>query len=110
MKDEFAAYSKLQRKLNKLEGQLKDNSQTRMSKSIAIKSSVQIVIQVIVGLLMVISVVWFRREPIVTLKGNLFPLTTILRYPSDMPNAISTHVWVLVSNFSIKTLLKPVIS
>ncbi|KAJ0174758.1 hypothetical protein K1T71_009866 [Dendrolimus kikuchii] len=110
MKDEFAAYSKVQRKLNKLESQLKDNSQTRMSRSIAIKSSIQIVLQVIIGLIMVVSVIWFRREPIVTLKTNLFPLTTVLRYPSDMSNAISTHVWVLVSNFSIKALLKPVTS
>ncbi|XP_030029338.1 guided entry of tail-anchored proteins factor 1 [Manduca sexta] len=110
IKDEFAAYSKLQRKINKLEAELKDNSQSRMSKNIAIKSSVQIALQVVLALVMVVSVIWFRRVPIVALKGNLFPLTTILRYPSEMPNAISTHVWVLISNISIKTLLKPLTS
>ncbi|KAM3965698.1 guided entry of tail-anchored proteins factor 1 [Aphomia sociella] len=110
MKDEFAAYSKIQRKINKLETQLKDDSQSRMSKSLAIKSTVQIIFQVVVALLMVISVIWFRREPIVALKGDLFPLTTLLRYPSSMPNAISTHMWVIISNFSIRTLLNPVLS
>lgn len=110
MKEEFAAYSKLQRKINKLESQLKENSQTRMSKSLAVKSSVQIGAQVTVAALTVLSVIWFRREPIVALKGDLFPLTTMLRYPSQLPNAISTHMWVLISNFSIRTMLKPVLS
>ncbi|XP_013200937.2 guided entry of tail-anchored proteins factor 1-like [Amyelois transitella] len=110
MKEEFAAYSKLQRKINKLESQLKEDSQSRMSKSLAIKSTAQIVVQVVVGIVTVLSVIWFRREPIVALKGDLFPLTTILRYPSEMPNAISTHMWVLISNFSIRTLLKPILS
>lgn len=110
MKDEFAAYSKLQRKINKLESQLKDDSQTRIGKNLAVKSTVQLVLQVGVGVTTLLSVIWFRREPIVALKGDLFPLTTMLRYPSDMPNAISTHVWVLITNVSIRTLLKPVIS
>ncbi|KAH9638912.1 hypothetical protein HF086_013811 [Spodoptera exigua] len=110
MKDEFAAYSKLQRKINKLESQLKDDSQTRIGKNLAVKSTIQLVLQVVVGVTTVLSVIWFRREPIVALKGDLFPLTTMLRYPSDMPNAISTHVWVLITNVSIRTLLKPVIS
>ncbi|CAH0400796.1 unnamed protein product [Chilo suppressalis] len=109
MKDEFAAYSKLQRQINKLEVQLKEDTQSRMSKSLAVKSSVQIVLQVTLALVTVISVIWFRREPIVTLKTNLFPLTTFLRYPSDMPNAISTHMWVLISNISLRSLLKPII-
>lgn len=109
MKDEFAAYSKLQRKIYKLETALKDSSQTRLSKNIAIKSSVKLVLQVFLAVITVVSVIWFRREPIVALKGDLFPLTSILRYPSNMPNAISTHVWVLISNFSVKILLKPVI-
>ncbi|XP_053610455.1 guided entry of tail-anchored proteins factor 1-like [Plodia interpunctella] len=110
MKEEFAAYSKIQRKINRLELQLKDDSQTRMSRSLAIKSSAQIAFQVAVGLVTVLSVIWFRREPIVALKGDLFPLGTVLRYPSEMPNAISTHMWVLMSNFSIRTLLKPILS
>ncbi|XP_049876201.1 guided entry of tail-anchored proteins factor 1-like [Pectinophora gossypiella] len=110
MKDEFAAYSKLQRKINKLENHLKDNSQSRRTKSLAIKGSVLIILQVVMGLLIVASVIWFRREPIVVLKGDLFPLTTVLSYPSDMPNAISTHMWVLISNVSVRSLLRPVTS
>lgn len=110
MKDEFAAYSKLQRKINKLESELKENRSSRISKSLAIIGSVHIVLQVVVALLIVISVIWFRREPIVALKGDLFPLSTVLRYPSDMPNAISTHVWVLITNLSVRTLLKPILS
>lgn len=110
MKEEFAAYHKLQRKINELENRLKDNTQSRMSKSLAIKSSVHLVIQAVVALVIVLSVIWFRREPIVALEGNLFPLTTMLRYPSDMPNAISTHVWVMISNLSIRALLKPIVS
>ncbi|KAI8439261.1 hypothetical protein MSG28_013098 [Choristoneura fumiferana] len=110
MKEEFAAYHKLQRKINELENRLKDNTQSRMSKSLAIKSSVNLVVQALVALVIVVSVIWFRREPIVALEGNLFPLTTMLRYPSDMPNAISTHVWVMISNLSIRALLKPIVS
>lgn len=107
MKDEFAAHSKLQRRINKLESELKEGSSTRMSKSIAIKSSAQIGLQVALAIVTVLSVIWFRREPIVTLKVNLFPLSKMLSYPSDMPNAISTHIWVLVSNVSLRSLLKP---
>ncbi|CAH0720419.1 unnamed protein product, partial [Brenthis ino] len=110
MKDEFAAFSKLQRRINKLDGELKENSQSRLSKSLAIKGSINVILQVVIALIILVSVFWFRHEPIVTLKGDLFPLTTMLRYPSDMPNAISTHVWVLISNVSIRTLLKPIIS
>lgn len=107
LKDEFSAYSKIQRKINKLELQIKENSQSRASKKLAIKGSIHLAIQVIIGFMVVISVIWFRREPLVVLKGNLFPLSTILRYPSEIPNAISTHVWVLLSNYSIRCLIKP---
>lgn len=110
MKDEFAAYSKIQRKIYKLETELKESSQNRMSKTLAIKGSVHIVLQAVIALVIIISVIWFRREPIVAFKGDLFPLATILRYPSDMPNAISTHIWVLISNVSIRSLLKPIIA
>lgn len=110
MKDEFAAYSKLQRKINKLENQLKDNSQTRIGKNLAVKGTLQLVLRAVLGLITLVSVIWFRREPIVALKGDLFPLATILRYPSDMPNAISTHMWVLISNVSLRILLKPILS
>lgn len=110
MKDEFAAYSKLQRKINRLESQLKDNSQTRINKSLAVRSTIQIGLQAAVAFMTVISVIWFRREPIVVLNGDLFPLSSFLRYPSDIPNSISTHVWVVISNVSIRTLLKPITS
>ncbi|XP_041981989.1 guided entry of tail-anchored proteins factor 1-like [Aricia agestis] len=107
IKEEFAAYSKLQRKILKLETLLKDNSQSRISKSLAIKGSVHIILQVVIALLIVVSVIWFRREPIVAIKGNLYPMTSILQYPSDTPNAISTHIWVVISNVSIRSLIKP---
>lgn len=110
MKDEFAAFSKLQRRINKLDGELKENSQSRLSKSLAIKGSTNVILQIAIALIILLSVFWFRHEPIITLKGDLFPLTTMLRYPSDMPNAISTHVWVLISNVSIRVLLKPLLS
>lgn len=108
MKDEFAAYSKLQRKINSLENQLKDDSQTRIGKNMAVKSTIRMGLQIGIGLVTVLSVIWFRREPIVTLKGDLFPLTGVLRFPSDMPNAISTHVWVGITNVAVRTLLKPI--
>ncbi|XP_039756420.1 guided entry of tail-anchored proteins factor 1-like [Pararge aegeria] len=107
MKDEFAAFSKIQRKINKLDTILKENSQTRLSKSLAIKGSIHVVLQVVIALVIVVSVFWFRREPIVALEGDLFPFSTMLRYPSSTPNAVSTHVWVLISNVSIRTLIKP---
>lgn len=107
MKDEFAAYSKLQRQIIKLENQLKDDLQTRRTKSLAVKGTIHIILQVTIAFIIIVSVIWFRREPIVAFKANLFPITSILRYPSDMPNAISTHIWVLVSNVSIRSLIKP---
>lgn len=110
MKDEFAAYSKLQRKINRLENQLKDDSQTRIGKNMAVKGSLRMGLQIGLGIMTVLSVVWFRREPIVALKGDLFPLTGILRFPSDIPNAISSHVWVGISNIAVRTLLKPIFS
>lgn len=110
IKDEFAVYSKLQRRINKLDSELKESSEARLTNSLNIKSSVNIILQLVIGLLIVSSVIWFRREPIVALRGDLFPLSSILRYPSDVPNAISTHMWVLISNVSIKCLLKPIIS
>ncbi|CAH4030167.1 guided entry of tail-anchored proteins factor 1-like [Pieris brassicae] len=110
MKDEFAAYSKLQRRIIKLEAELKENSQDRLSKTLAIKGTIHIVLQVVIGFIIIISVIFFRREPIVALKGDLFPLSTLLKYPSETPNAISTHMWVIISNVSIRALLKPMIS
>ncbi|CAF4929319.1 guided entry of tail-anchored proteins factor 1-like [Pieris napi] len=110
MKDEFAAYSKLQRRIIKLEAELKENSQARLSKSLAIKGTIHIVLQVVIGFVIIISVILFRREPLVALKGDLFPLTTFLKYPSETPNAISTHMWVIISNVSIRTLVKPMLS
>ncbi|CAG9130598.1 hypothetical protein JYU34_001860 [Plutella xylostella] len=110
MKDEFAQYSKLQRKINKLESQLKENSQDRLTKNVAVKGSVHIILQAVITLTIIVSMFLYRHEPLVLLKGNLFPLTRFLRFPCDIPNAVTTHVWVIISNVSIRTLLKPILS
>lgn len=107
MKDDFAVYSKLQRKINKIEAELKETSQSRAGKKLAVKSSLTLGLQGIIAITLIISIIWYRKEPIVILKGNLFPLSTFLRYPSEVENSVSAHIWVLVSNYSIRTLIKP---
>ncbi|CAK1555888.1 unnamed protein product [Leptosia nina] len=110
MKDEFAAYSKLQRKINKLEVVLKEKTQSRLNKTSAAKGTIHVVFQAVIAITIIVSVIFYRREPIVALKGDLFPFSTFLKYPSDTPNAISTHMWVIMSNVSLRTLLKPIVS
>lgn len=109
IKDEFAAYSRLQRRINKLEAEVKKMSQSRISASVTVNASIKLALEVLVAIVTVISIIFFRKIPVATMKGDLFPFTTVLRYPSELPNAISAHVWIIISNVTLKVLLKPML-
>lgn len=108
IKDDFAAHSKLQRKLNKLEDQLKSLVQVRLERNVKLKYAIQYSVQAALAVLMLVSVIYFRREPLIVLKQNLFPFENLFSYPSGVPHAIAPHAWVLISRLSCNTVVKAV--
>lgn len=106
MTDNFAAYSKLQRRIIKLEDLHKENTQARRSANIKIKLFVTYGLQIILGFTMFVTAYWFRHTPLFVLDQSLFPFQRLFSYPNDFANSISPHSWIIISRVSFSSVMQ----
>ncbi|CAH0556632.1 unnamed protein product [Brassicogethes aeneus] len=95
MVDDFAKYSKIQRKINVIElelEELKGNKNTTVPLGLAIKYG----LKVIISLLLLIMSIYFRNTPVFTIDKSLdlAPFNYIISYPNEL-NHVSFHFWVI---------------
>lgn len=97
MIDEFAKYSKLQRRINALDEELKSSKKgdNPLWKNLVLSHVPQLVGTIILFLL----VLYYRRTPMFKLPDSvdLVPFNYIISYPNGR-NYVSLHFWIMSCN------------
>lgn len=107
MVDNFAAYSKLQRRINSIKMNLNSKSSDQVQRYIN-QFSVTIGVKLIIGFIMLYLVITYRYIPVYIFPKyyNFYPLDKIMAYPNDIPGSVSIHFWFLICNSVARKLIK----
>ncbi|XP_072178521.1 guided entry of tail-anchored proteins factor 1-like [Diadema setosum] len=95
MKDEFAKYAKLERKITKLKEELKSLKNSQVATRFTISWGISLALNAIytVGILWL---VWtYRYEPVILLPEEwCWPLGRLLSFPCGIPGSVGITVWL----------------
>ncbi|XP_018336551.1 tail-anchored protein insertion receptor WRB-like [Agrilus planipennis] len=96
MVDNFAKFSKIQRKINSVDQELEEIQKQKSDKIFLTKILSSYGLKVIIGTALFFFSYYYRFSPILHLneKYNLFPLSNIIAYPNE-PNTVSVHFWIV---------------
>lgn len=107
MIDDFARYSKLQRKINQIDIELSDLQNERLKSSIIVKMVCTYGIRAVFALVLLTFSIYYRQSTVGCLskKIDLFPLTNVISFPNGKDNCISVPFWITCCT-TVGTLLK----
>ncbi|XP_075233573.1 guided entry of tail-anchored proteins factor 1 [Lycorma delicatula] len=107
--DDFAKYVKLQRKLNKMQDELKANINEQLKYSVKVRYGITYAVHGIINILYFI-VCWCNwRTTVITLPENwLYPFSYVLSWPSSVSGGISVPNWLLITNVTFKLISKSI--
>lgn len=96
MVDEFAKFSKLQRRINIIEQELEEIRDRKPSNSFVIQLSFTYGVKVALGILLVLLSIYYRYTPVFYLgdKVNLIPFSSLMCYPNQ-ENFVSFYSWAM---------------
>lgn len=92
--EHFAQHSKLQRKINAIDGKLNDLRNER--NSVTVHFIIVYGLKVLIGVIILVCSIYFRNIPIFKIdeKISLLPFDHIISFPNER-NTVSFHFWVL---------------
>lgn len=98
MVDEFAKYSKIQRKINTIDANLDEITASRPTNSFFVQIAFVYGVQFVLVLLLIGFSLYFRLTPVIFLgkKVNLAPFTYLICYPNEV-NYVSFYFWAMSS-------------
>lgn len=107
MTDEFAKYSKIQRKLNKATDELHSKNQSQM----IYQNKTKLILYIILYAILIIGMVtinWkYYYKPIITLSENtLYPIGFILGFPTGQNNCFSVWSWTFISGYVFRLFIQ----
>ncbi|CAB3373331.1 Hypothetical predicted protein [Cloeon dipterum] len=101
--DEFARHAKLQRKITKMQDDLKSAANSRMLNATKNKALYTQLVNAALGLYLIYLVWNYRYEPVLRLsEGWLYPIDGLLSWPTGEKGAISVAAWLTLSRTSIR--------
>uniref|UniRef100_A0A1B6LL11 Guided entry of tail-anchored proteins factor 1 n=2 Tax=Graphocephala atropunctata TaxID=36148 RepID=A0A1B6LL11_9HEMI len=101
MTDEFAKFARLQRKIIKVQDELKKEALVQQQSNMTNK----IILRIVMSLASIVVVYSFNDQPVIHLSPQwLYPISNILCWPGIQPGAISFLVWSAITNSVIKTI------
>ncbi|XP_034189975.2 guided entry of tail-anchored proteins factor 1-like [Osmia lignaria lignaria] len=105
--DEFSKYAKLQRRYNKLESTVKEQVNERLSSRKKVQMYLTYGFRLLNGLFMIILLYQHKNKPVITLpKGTLWPIQSLLSWPSYQEDSISLFMWLIIAKLVISTCKK----
>ncbi|KAJ9576158.1 hypothetical protein L9F63_006980 [Diploptera punctata] len=98
MVDEFARHARLQRKLNKLQEEIKYLANFRMSETLKFKVIATYTSQILMGLGMLYLIWSYKYVPVIVLLDDwLYPLGRIFQWPTGVEGAVSISNWFIIT-------------
>ena len=106
MVDHFAKYSKIQRKINAIDGDLLKIKNLKPSSSLTIRALLQQGVKVALCLILLCISLIFAYKPVIVFDAHLdlYPLSSVISYPTEEVNAISVHVWALACSAAARSM------
>lgn len=99
MADEFAKHAKLQRRIDKLFLEVKQQTSDRNNKCAIVGFAVKIAVYVIHALVMISLMITYRREPLIQFQPEWFyPFQKMVAFPSGVSGGLGIGCWVIVCN------------
>ncbi|XP_033105304.1 tail-anchored protein insertion receptor WRB-like [Anneissia japonica] len=103
VKEEFAKYAKIERKINKVVTELKEARNARRFDIFKVSWILNLAGKFLCAVGFVIMIWSYRTSPLVTLKEEwLFPLAGILAFPTGQSGSIGITCWVLICKIVIE--------
>ncbi|XP_030761400.1 protein GET1 [Sitophilus oryzae] len=99
MVDQFAKYSKLQRRINAIDEKLKEQKDQKNSPTVLYFLLSKYGIQMICGFCLLMLTLYYRRTTLFVLDDNidLSPFNYLISFPNEK-NCVSFHFWVMTCN------------
>lgn len=95
MTDEFAKYARMQRRLNKVQDELKSLAASRLESQAKTKIVVLYATQFILGIITCCFVWMYKHVPVATFPPNwMKPFGALLSWPSGVDGGISIIMWM----------------
>lgn len=104
MVDQFAKFSKIQRKINVIDQELQELRSQRTSSSFLSGIIVKYGFQIPLGIVLLFLSIYYRNTPLFVLdeRYDIFPLSRLISYPNTEINAVSVHFWTISSTVMFK--------
>lgn len=98
MVDQFAKYSKIQRRINSINQELQQISGNKPTNNIIVHLGFAYGVKLLCALTLIILSLYYRYTPVFYLgdKVNLTPFTSLICYPNEV-NYVSFYFWVMCS-------------
>ncbi|KYB27573.1 Glycine--tRNA ligase-like Protein [Tribolium castaneum] len=96
MVDEFAKYSKLQRRINVIDRELEQIKGDKPTNSFVVQLGFTYGVKLVFALLLILLSLYYRYTPVLYLgdKISLTPFTNFICYPNDA-NYVSFYFWAM---------------
>lgn len=97
MVDQFARFSRIQRKINSIEQELTELQSQRLRNNLIVRMLCTYVVRFIFGMVLTCLGIYYRNTPLLSIssKFDLSPFTYILSYPNAVDNTVSVPVWIM---------------
>lgn len=97
MMDEFAKYARLQRKLIKMQDELKAEKMSVNSSRFKFRVMISSVVTVVTRFLMLFMLYMYRSEPVLILPVQwMSPFSSLISWPSQETGAVSVFLWIAI--------------
>ncbi|RZB39529.1 uncharacterized protein BDFB_001263 [Asbolus verrucosus] len=98
MVDQFAKYSKIQRKINSIDEELQQINGKKPTRNFLVQLGFTYGVKSVLVLVLIVLSIYYRYTPVFYLgdKVNLVPFTSLICYPNDV-NYVSFYFWVMCS-------------
>lgn len=109
MLDEFARYSKLQRKIDKTKDDIKQIASKLQQKYLIFQMAFSWTVHIIISMLLLYQVYMHRHMPVLEVPSKLlYPnsLAKIIAFPTSVPGNVGCVFWLVVCKFTFSICSK----
>lgn len=102
--NDFAKYSKVQRKINAVDQELQEIRTTKISSNFIFTNGFKYGLKVFFHILLIFLTIYYHKSPVFVLddKYDFFPFTNLISYPNKEINAVSVHFWIISNTYVFK--------
>ncbi|CRK87819.1 CLUMA_CG001607, isoform A [Clunio marinus] len=106
MKEQYTEFVKIERKICKIDIQIKDSNESDVLKNFLINHGINYGIKIIVGLMLVFITLFNRKHAVIVFsdKFNFAPFSGLISYPANIKNCVSLPFWLFVNNYTFRQI------